>query len=118
MENGFWEAVDILVKRSRLIIDRPKGSVHPRYTQCVYPLDYGYLENTSSMDGQGIDVWSGSQGERQVTAVICTVDLLKGDSEIKILLDCTQQEQQEVFRFHNEGEYMKGLLIPRPEKSL
>jgi inorganic pyrophosphatase len=26
----------------------------------IYPLDYGYLEITTSSDGGGIDVWFGS----------------------------------------------------------
>ena len=29
----------------------------------VYSVDYGYLENTTAMDGGGIDVWKGSNSE-------------------------------------------------------
>ena len=28
---GFWEALDRLVSASTIVIDRPKGSAHPRY---------------------------------------------------------------------------------------
>ena len=35
------------------------------------------------MDGNGIDVWGGS-GEPGIDAVMCTVDLMKRDSEINI----------------------------------
>jgi inorganic pyrophosphatase len=55
----------------------------------TYPFDYGYLAGTVAADGGGIDVWLGMQAsanERRVTGVICAVDLLKRDSEIKILL--------------------------------
>ena len=48
-----------------------------------------------------------------IDGVICTVDLLKRDSEIKILLGCTLEEQELVVQFHNDSEYMKGLLIAR-----
>ena len=48
----FWKHLQILVDESKVIIDRPKGSRHPKFTEVVYEVDYGYLENTSSMDGQ------------------------------------------------------------------
>lgn len=108
-ENDFWIALDRLVSESKIIIDRPKGSRHPKYPNCVYPLDYGYLENTSSMDGGGIDVWKGTDGER-VDAVICTVDSLKRDSEIKILIGCGEEEKQLAIP---DNEFMKGILIRR-----
>jgi len=52
----FWTALDQLVSDSEIVIDRPKGSAHPKYPDFIYKVDYGYLNNTSSMDGQGIDV--------------------------------------------------------------
>ena len=111
-DSSFWLALDKLVSESKIIIDRPKGSRHPKYPDCIYPLDYGYLEGTSSMDGGGIDIWRGSGDEIIVDVVICTVDLLKKDSEIKILIGCNEEEKQLVFAAHN-GEYMKGILIRR-----
>ena len=63
--NGFWSAVDKLVSEAKVIINRPKGSMHPRF-DFPYPLDYGYLENTSSMDGGEIDVWRGSNNTKEV----------------------------------------------------
>ena len=112
-DNDFWKAVDALVMSSRLIIDRPKGSTHPRYPEIKYELDYGYLENTASMDGSGIDVWRGSSPDAYVDAIVLTVDLLKSDSEIKLLIGCTEKEKEMVYRFHNESEYMKGIMIRR-----
>ena len=112
VDQAFWEGIDRLVEQSEIIIDRPKGSAHPRYPDYFYPLDYGYLKDTSSMDGGGIDVWVGS-GERKVDAIVCTVDLLKKDSEIKILIGCTEEEKTIVYETHNESAYMKGILIRR-----
>ena len=108
--NAFWSALDKLVSESKIIIDRPKGSHHPKYSNFMYPVDYGYLENTSSMDGDGIDVWRGS-GEQCIDAIVCTVDLVKKDSEIKILIGCNEKEKQLVLDVHNNSEYMKGILI-------
>ncbi len=108
----FWAAIDELVSRSEIIIDRPKGSPHPKYPNFIYKADYGYLKNTSSMDGGGIDVWVGTNG-KQVDAIICIVDLLKNDSEIKILIGCTQEEKALIYETHNKTQFMKGILIER-----
>lgn len=111
-DKDFWRALDTLVESSEVVIDRPKGSAHPRYPDFIYKVDYGYLKNTSSMDGEGIDVWVGT-GEKRVDAVMCIVDLMKRDSEIKILIGCTEQEKQLIYQTHNETPHMKGILIPR-----
>lgn len=66
----------MLMCHSEIVIDRPKGTVHPKYLDLIYKADYGYLKNTLSMDGAGIDVWVGS-GKKEIDAIICTVDLMK-----------------------------------------
>ena len=108
----FWKALVELVNSSEIVIDRPRGSAHPRFPNFIYKVDYGYLKNTASMDGAGIDVWVGS-GDKKIDAIICIVDLMKRDSEIKILVGCTEEEKLEVYKTHNETEYMKGILIRR-----
>ena len=110
--NDFWRALDSLVDNSEIVIDRPKGTAHPKYPDFIYKVDCGYLKNISSMDGAGIDVWIGS-GEKKIDAIMCIVDLMKRDSEIKILIGCTEEEKQIVYQTHNETEYMKGILIRR-----
>ncbi len=112
LDDAFWKMLDSLVRDSEIVIDRPKGTVHPKYPDFVYEVDYGYLKDTSSMDGAGIDVWVGS-GEKRVDAVMCTVDCLKRDSEIKILIGCTEEEKLSVYRAHNDTQYMKGIMIRR-----
>ena len=102
-----------MVENSEIVIDRPKGSSHPRFSQIIYKVDYGYLKNTSSMDGSGIDVWVGTMKDKKINAMICIVDLIKKDAEIKILIGCTEEEQEVIYRFHNESEFMKGILIKR-----
>ena len=112
-DKDFWQAIDKLVSSGKIVIDRPKGSFHPRFPNIKYEVDYGYIENTSSMDGGGIDIWLGSLVNKQVNAIICTVDLMKKDSEIKLLIGCTEEEIDTVYEFHNDSEFMKGILIRR-----
>jgi len=110
--NGFWQAVDTLIAQSEIVIDRPKETKHPRF-DFIYPLDYGYLKGTTSPDGGGIDLWRGSLSNAVCDALICTVDLLKKDSEIKMLIGCSEEEKDTIMRFHNDSEYMKGTIIRR-----
>jgi len=108
----FWQKLEHLLVTSNIILDRPKGSKHPHFPEVVYPLDYGYLENTSAADGGGIDIWRGSLPESVLDAIICTVDVRKRDTEIKLLLGCTDAEKELALKFHN-NPFMAGMLISR-----
>ena len=117
-DTSFWQAMTGLLVSNAVIIDRPKGSTHPRYGEVVYPFDYGYLENTTSSDGSGIDVWLGSlnsvmnhESMKTLTGILCTFDTLKRDAEIKILIGCTEEDIQIIQEFHKE---MHTLYIPNP----
>lgn len=109
----FWKLLDELVQKSEIVIDRPKGTAHPKFPNFIYRVDYGYLKDTTSMDGGGIDVWVGSKPDKEITGIICIVDMLKRDSEIKILIGCTEEETAIVYETHNETDSMKGILIRR-----
>ena len=109
----FWRALDELVEQSKIVIDRPKGTAHPKFPNFIYEVDYGYFENTRSIDGEGIDVWVGTNETREIDAIMCTVDFMKKDSEIKLLIGCTEEEKEIIYKTHNKTEYMKGILIRR-----
>ena len=109
----FWTTLDTLVSTCEITVDRPTGSCHPRYPDLVYPLDYGYLRGSQSSDGAEVDCWVGSVDGRAVTGIVVTIDLLKRDTEAKVLLGCTSAEMEKVTAFHNRGP-MAATLIPRP----
>ncbi len=117
--NQFWTYLEKIVADHQVVIDRPKGSTHPRYPDITYPLDYGYLEGTTSNDLGGIDVWightetkNGSRSSRRViSAVLLTVDVFKNDAEIKIALDCNEEEIQTILSFHNSNKM--GVMVVR-----
>jgi inorganic pyrophosphatase len=113
MTMDFWTRLDGLLDAHEIRIDRPKDSTHPRYPDCVYPLDYGFLADTTGGDGHEIDVWRGSLTSRCLVGVVCTVDSNKGDAEIKLLISCTEDEVRTVDTFHNE-DGMSGLVLRRP----
>ncbi len=115
---SFWQEMHHLVITNSIIIDRPKGSLHPRYPELIYPFDYGYLDNTTASDGGGIDVWIGSLKKTAhvevgelLTGILCTFDTLKRDAEIKLLIGCTKDDVEVIRSFHRE---MHVLFIPNP----
>jgi len=111
----FWSRMAACVSQGKLVVDRPKGSRHPRLPTLIYPLDYGYLDGLRSGDGDGVDVWVGSLKRRVITGIICTVDLGKRDTEVKILLGCTPAEQRRILALHNWGDQRAVLVrAPRP----
>jgi len=114
-EDGFWAMIGTLLADSKIIIDRPRGSLHPNYSDVVYPLDYGYLDKTKSADGSGIDIWVGSLDSLKVTGIVVTIDARKRDSEIKILVGCHESEMELILDFHCSGDQMGKLILPTSE---
>lgn len=112
----FWKMLDKLAGNSAIVIDRPKHSRHPEYPDIIYPLDYGYLAGTSSADGEEIDLWLGSLPEKKLTAFFVTVDPLKRDCEVKLMLGCTEEEIDLVDHFFNDYASMKAILVRREEE--
>lgn len=111
LDTSFWQEMTRLATSESIVIDRPKGKPHPRYAELIYPLDYGYVENTSAGDGDGIDVWMGSSDTRTLTGILCTFDTFKRDAEIKLLIACSEKDIQIIRNFNNQ---MHTLFIPNP----
>ena len=113
MDEKFWKYMQRLVDESEIVIDRPKGSHHPKFPETIYILDYGYLKHTRSSDGMGVDVYVGSLGNREVCAVAVTVDFVKRDSEIKIFIGCTDAEIGKIENQLSGYETAAGLVIKK-----
>ena len=111
LETLFWQEWMNLLETNAIILDRPKGTHHPRYPDMIYPLDYGYIEGTTASDGDGIDVWSGSLGTKMLTGILCTFDTIKRDAEIKLLIGCTMDDLTVIRDFLKQ---MRTLYIPNP----
>jgi inorganic pyrophosphatase len=107
----FWQEMAQLINTNSIIVDRSKGKPHPRYPELIYPLDYGYLENTTAGDGDGIDVWLGSLNSKKLTGILCTFDIIKRDTEIKLLIGCTKED---VHIIQNFNDQILALFISNP----
>lgn len=109
LNNGyFWQKIDSLVLSTNIVISQVKGSHHPKYMNMVYPVDYGYLEDTDQ-----IKVFKGSLKRSSADAVMIVADILKRDLEVKLLWGCTEAEELETIRFINQTDYQKGILVRR-----
>ena len=97
-----WQLWEALILDRGIVVDRPRGSSHPRYPTMVYPLDYGYIPNTVGGDGAEVDVFAGSV-PTGLRAVVITHDKLKDDTEIKLLWNVDRHEIEEVRRFLSDG---------------
>lgn len=112
MVADIWQLADELITTSDVVIDRPKGSAHPRVPEYVYPVDYGYLRDTRGGDGAGIDIWVGT-GSPGVTGVFWTLDPIRRDAEVKLLSACTQVEIERIERFY-EPQPQRAMYVARP----
>ena len=110
----FWKYMQRLVDESEIVIDRPKGSCHPKFPETIYITDYGYLKNTGSSDRMDIDVYIGSRKNREICAAAITVNFVKRDSEIKILIGCTDEEIEKIQNQLASFKTAAGLVIKKP----
>ena len=47
----------MLGKSVKVIVDRPLGTYHPKYTDLYYPVNYGYIEDIIAPDGEEQDAY-------------------------------------------------------------
>lgn len=114
---NFWSEIQNLIDKNEIFIDRKKGSTHPTFSDYVYPHDYGHIRNTTANDDMEIDCWVGSKrgskfDSKDVDALIVTLDSHKQDSEIKVLINCTEDDMEAILECHNRGS-MHGMLVKR-----
>lgn len=106
----FWEA---LIAASGIHVDRARGSRHPEHPAIIYPLDYGYINGTVATDGHEIDIFVGSAPTGLVATIIST-DHRKGDTEFKLIYNCSPEEIYLVNGFINfDRRLMEGELVLR-----
>ncbi len=107
----FWNNLDDIIREKGIFVDRPKGTRHQRFPDFIYPYDYGYVKNTSSTDGEELDVWIGTSGSEKVTGILNITDMDKRDTEMKILYSCTPDEMEDIYRINNQLMMSAILLI-------
>lgn len=96
-----WAQTENTVRVQGITVERPCGTAHPHYPEIIYPLDYGFINQTLGEDGEPIDIFVGSAESLSLVAAARTQDRRKGDTEIKLLWNCTPAEIYLVYGFLN-----------------
>lgn len=115
LENNvyFWQKLDTLLLSCTCTIDRPKGTTHFKYSNLIYPVDYGFLSDSVGSDQAPIDVFKGSKKTSIVQAIAISADILKKDCEVKLLVGCTPEEVEKILQFLNQTQFQKAILVRR-----
>jgi len=109
MEDEIWSEWERIIAEHSIVIDRPKGTAHPRFPDMIYPIDYGYLEQTIGGDGVEIDIFVGSV-ESGLIGLLSTHDTAKEDRETKLLWNLSDEETETVVSFLNRGAMTASLV--------
>ncbi len=107
----FWQKVDTVFLSSHVNIIRHKGETHPQFKNLVYPTEYGHLEETGN--GDPISVYMGTKNHSEITGLVIAADILQKTIDVKILVGCTEDEENEVLHFLNQTDFQKTVLIRR-----
>ena len=107
-------AKDYLGKKVNVIIDRKLGSKHPKYN-FIYPVNYGYIPNTISGDGEELDAYilgvfePVEQYEGNVIALIHRIN----DDDDKLIVSNNRNYSDDAIRALTEfqEQYFESVII-------
>lgn len=96
-----------------MTIDRPAHTAHPSYPTIIYPLDYGYVNNTMASDDEPVDCFVGT-ADTGLVGLIATTDYRQRDREVKLLWNCSPPDIYMAHGFINyDRTLLEGLLVLR-----
>ena len=108
-----WAHWETLIEQNGYTLDRPTGTPHPDYPRIIYPIDYGYINNTIGTDRQEVDLFVG-RAENGLVGTLLTTDHRKGDREFKLLYNCAPSDIYMVHGFINfDRSLLEGALVLR-----
>lgn len=106
----------LLGKSVTIIVDRPLGTTHPNHKDIIYPVNYGYIENLFSGDGEEQDAYILGVDERLDTfrgTVIAIIHRLD-DVEDKLVVAPTNMKftSKEIMeKVYFQEQYFKTEII-------
>lgn len=102
------EAKNYLGKKVELVIDRPKGSKHPKHG-FTYEVNYGYVPGTKSADGAELDgYYLGEEKPVDMAEGLCVAVIVrKEDDDPKLVVvkegeELTDEDIREKVKFQEK----------------
>ncbi len=93
----------------KVIVDRPKGSVHPKYKNIFYEVNYGFIPNVFAPDGEEQDAYIIGVGEplKEFTGKVIAIIHRLNDIEDKCVvaledMSFTKEEIWEAVKFQEQ----------------
>lgn len=111
----FWQKLDTLFISSKVAINRPKDMASKTYPNLVYPVDYGYLEDTTGSANKEVDVFLGTLEDKRIQSMAIGTDILRKTVEVKLIAGCTDTEKKSILEFLNQMEFQKAIIINRSD---
>ena len=111
---------DILGKEVIGTIDRPIGSVHPKYPEIIYPVNYGYVDGVIADDGEQQDVYvfGTDQPLKTFKGTVISVYHRINDCEDKwiVSINGTKPSKEEILETISfQEQYFMGELYEKTE---
>lgn len=112
---------DYLGKVVKVVMDRPLGSLHPKHG-FVYPVNYGYIPNTVSGDGEELDAYILGEfkplqeylgvvkaiihrtNDNDDKLIVCPAEKNYSEEQIRALTEFQEQWFESEIIFANESE--------------
>ena len=106
---------EFLGKKVKVVMDRPMGSKHPKWN-FIYPINYGYVPNTISGDGEELDAFIigiFEPAEEYEGKCIATIHRLDDDDDKLVIApegkEYTEQQIEALVEF--QERFFKHIII-------
>jgi inorganic pyrophosphatase len=115
MENQYTKASDYLGKKVILTIDRQFSTKHPKH-EFMYELNYGFVPNTLSPDGEELDgYYLSSKTPLQEVEGICIGYIQRendNDDKLLIVKEGENYTDEEIYKLTNfQEQWFKSKII-------
>lgn len=95
---------DYIGKKVNVVMDRQLGSVHPKHG-FVYPVNYGYIPNTVSGDGEELDAYVLGEHKPLETfegVVVAVIHRVDDDDDKLVVMEAGRNYSDEQIRVLTE----------------
>lgn len=108
------EAIEFIGENVSVIVDRPLGTVHPKHKDIIYKVNYGYVPDTISGDGEELDCYILGVEEplKEYTGKCIAVIHRIDDNDDKLIIANQEFSDNEIRELTNfQEKYFKSEII-------